>query len=728
MNDIDVDSTTVNLLSELDTRLTPEGKTRNVWVKKHRGRVLSWEFTLEYDFEDIIQSLGSVSMSREAKNRIGEYMDEKNSILRRQKAERYMDVKESDFPWLKEDKISLFIPQKEAIDFILNKGNGLVGLDTGMGKTLVGVCIIMKWITDGTLDKRNGKVLIVADKSLIGNFANQIEGFCTDPDKVMSHIDMITYQGFRKGQILGAPFSASGKDYDAIENYGAVMFDEAQALNGTPKGGEKPNQAKTAHMLDHPHKVLMTASIMEKSPRDLFNLVSIANNEDPDTLTSRWKQFAKEYCVMAGQRVAGIKQDPESKKALARWVRTNAVSLSKTENRQMVDGEVRDVPLPRFNQHESVVSMDDELQKLYMDVAEPILSTIYKMMKKYGEMAKDQAFLQSEGYAVLDEILRAGKNKKSDINEYQTVMRKLQLLSTAPEVLASQYPDDPRFAGLENLPKERNTKLMFVLDKITKEPNKKFILWTDTPSVAEFYGKKLSEEFPSREIGVALAGEILVWESGKVIKRYHERGITELNPEYGRVKGARKKKVFTWQEFGIGDTKKNEDWQVDALRILKNDLSVLVLTSAYTKGHNLQAFTRTIHLDRDSFNNENMKQRDGRNWRTPGFADIDKPADYFEAIDSYIPDTVLGGDLGERDVAIDTIRKYMMNIEDALFNAVVRESFAYRSDDQLFDVDFETVTKKHIERKVDELQILFEDMTKKTFSRIFAPGRRQAMD
>ena len=151
-----------------------------------------------------------------------------------------------------------------------------------------------------------------------------------------------------------------------------------------------------------------------------------------------------------------------------------------------------------------------------------------------------------------------------------------------------------------------------------------------------------------------------------------------------------------------GKPHKNHSWQVDALEeISKSNTTILILTKSYTRGHNLQDFKRTIHLDRNTFNNEQIKQRDGRNWRTGSD----------EMVVSYTPDVILNKN-ARKFVDIDQIKKSILDIEDYLFNVVIRESFAYKPerDDYILNEEFEGTSKYFYDNRLKDQEKLLKQI------------------
>jgi len=697
-------------------------------------------------------------------------ISKRNAEIRR-KEKQYLNIKETDFKNLKQktaekqQDIRLFASQKEAIKFVLDKGRGLVGLDTGCGKTLVAICVILKWIEDGTLRQkgRNGKALIVAEASLQGNFQREIENYCDNASEIMKHIDIITYQGFTKGMVLGEAFQHGAASYDKLENYGAVIFDEAQALKNIPKmknieekeeTGEEAtgdveeafldeketddtneelkakgikktmNRAMAAHSLNHEHKVLLTASVMEKNPEEFFNLVSITNNEPLETLEIRKKEFKRRHLNTTGKfgggRVIGVKGDKKSKRIMGDFVRENCVSVRKDQNKIITpEGKEELVPIPKLIKESPSITVDRRLQDIYLEIASPMLNTLKKMTGDFEALAKDPTKVETEGIGIFQKYTKGEgmevTSKEDAYNQFIKIFRMLQLLSSAPTNLIPAYPAyfeaRPEMKAVLEQADKYDSKLKFITGQIDKEQDEKWILWTDTPLIADYYYANLTKAFPSREIAVAYANKILIQKGGERQKEYVESIVeSKLKEKTGRKEFER----VEWKDVDGKPMKYNKNWQIDALKEIKKkpEVLVLILTKAYTKGHNLQNFTRTIHLDRDSFNNQNMQQRDARNHRNGANPEKDMV--------SFTPDAVL--DEKYASFSVDKIRKYLQDLEQHIFDVVIRQSFE-NVPERPYEMKVEGPSQMILKKKKEMLHKAISQMKidKKTLEYILSP-------
>ena len=113
-------------------------------------------------------------------------------------------------------------------------------------------------------------------------------------------------------------------------------------------------------------------------------------------------------------------------------------------------------------------------------------------------------------------------------------------------------------------------------------------------------------------------------------------------------------------------------WQQFVLKeIITPDRRIRTLAlygPTYQYGHNLQAFDTVIHLDRDGWNSESMKQRTARAWRQGQ----DQPVDEITIDAVYDPNTPEAQT--ELDGTLDEIRRYFQEMDADVFNAIMREA------------------------------------------------------
>ena len=78
--------------------------------------------------------------------------------------------------------------------------------------------------------------------------------------------------------------------------------------------------------------------------------------------------------------------------------------------------------------------------------------------------------------------------------------------------------------------------------------------------------------------------------------------------------------------------------------------------------------------------------------------------------------------------SIDELADFIMNISDELFNAVIRESFAFIPErDGVEDVSKESTAPFLMRKKTDELRVAIENLTKLNLKELLVPQRQDAL-
>jgi hypothetical protein len=97
-----------------------------------------------------------------------------------------------------------------------------------------------------------------------------------------------------------------------------------------------------------------------------------------------------------------------------------------------------------------------------------------------------------------------------------------------------------------------------------------------------------------------------------------------------------------------------------------NFATCTLLGKAYSTGQNLQRFDTVIHLDRNNWNSEEMKQRTARAWRQGQNNAVEE-----YTIDSVFDDSI---DNSESDPTLDQVKRLYQNMDASVFNRIIKES------------------------------------------------------
>jgi hypothetical protein len=552
-------------------------------------------FTFEpKDFAAVREALGGLALSAAATKLLQEFFA--------QQAKHELALSSANLQYFDTEKIGgfkagrkLYHKQKQAMAWLESRGHsGVMALDTGLGKTSLAIASMQKMVRDGLLEDGQ-QFIYVCPPALKGNLPKEIEAIIEDPKALRSRVRVMSPAEFQK---------AVSEDPGFASRYSAVFFDEAQAFKNPTSGA-----SAAAMKLVHPHKILLTASPMEKSPMEVFTLVAISNNLDLNTPDGRAqvRAFRNRFCEVVGGKVVGIKNDPTTARDFRVWVKQNLFFVDKRD--------VEEVALPQLRREALPVTMHPQVEGAYRAASQRIADVIQGMVAKYRDRDPNAT----------DPAIESARIKLA--KEF----RDLFAIINFPERM---------FPGLVN-PKVEQT-VGIIEERVGA--GRRTLIFTDSPDLARTTAQHLSERFPVYFHAECLAGSIRVWQNGSLVQTYGPKAYKD---------GDR-----TWPK---------EEWKgfvLDRVIAPKSDFISCVLTSTYAEGQNLQAFDTVVHLDRDAWNNETMKQRTARAWRTG----------QTHSVDEYILDAVYADPAGDADTTIDQIAGYLQGLESELFDRVIIES------------------------------------------------------
>lgn len=677
-------------------------------------------FTFEpQDFNTVRSAVGGMCMSAEAAKKLRDYYAQQARVeesTRQENTKSYSLDRIGGFktqlvinpetgepfdpPVLTKDLLS---KQKEALSWIEAKGyKGLAALDTGVGKTLLTIATMQKMIRDGAAGE-GSRFLYVCPDHLRGNFPKELQAWMTDDAAkgLQSRVDVMSYEEFQfavnggkrpmkqkvpgtekqekiidpatgkpqrgpDGKLMyraipGTEKEVSVKDaegkrvYEAIapdpelsKKYAAVFFDEAHILTKD----ENSKFSVAAQKFDHPRKVLLTASPMEDDPDELYIGVAITNNSKLSkkalgtsgsrTLTPAQKElmaFRRRFVDRKAGRAMGIKDDPKNdptkRQDFDAWVKNGMYFADKrTVGAPGTSSYEQSLKLPDLLKQDTVsLTMQPEVEIEYRKAAKGMT----KLLKLMSKVFRDKASVSSADSSVVARFE----------TEFRKYRKQLDMLSNYPDEVIDPATGKKKFPGVASSKVVGATWL--VHDKI--KSGKRTLLFTDDEKFAVKTAEQMSEHTPNISIAVALKGKVIVYRGGSV---YTKEGVKQVfGPrEYTNLKGEKVPKG---------------EWASHVLReIMGGDPSVkaMVLTKSYALGQNLQMFNTVVHLDRDDFSNETMKQRTARAWRTG----------QGEPVEEYTMDAVYDDATGKSDPTLDEARKYVQEIQEEVFNEIVHKS------------------------------------------------------
>ena len=335
----------------------------------------------------------------------------------------------------------------------------------------------------------------------------------------------------------------------------------------------------------------------------------------------------------------GIKNDPVVQHELRVWVRKNLFFADKRD--------VEEVVLPKPRREPVSLTMEPQVEGTYRETAQNIEHVLRGLVSKYRDRSPDAD----------DPELESARIK---------LAREFKILTELSNMPGKVVP------GAKNPKIDRAVQIM---DESLGRGGR-YLLFTDSPEFAGFTAQSLSERNPGTLHAVAFADKIEIWQNGTKIKKY---GPRKYKDNTGRVWDKKQWKVFILQ------------------RVIQPNPSIvsLTLTKSYAVGQNLQSFDTVIHLDRDTWNAETMKQRMDRCWRSG----------QKRTVEEYTLDMVYENPVDEMDETLDQIRGHMQELESDLFDTIVIQSQTEAMGREWFDMKQMNSSFKALNRRLFELTL-----------------------
>jgi hypothetical protein len=639
------------------------------------------------DFAAVREAIGAMALSNAASRLLQKYFDK---LAKAERATSDQSIKRYT-----KEKLSLTMPlrrqQAEAVAWLdANDNSGICALDTGVGKTGVAVATMQNLRRKPEImEEGNGRFLFVCKRALKGNLPKEIYKFVAgaEADELVERTDIETYFAFSKRQRDNPGWA---------DDYIAIFFDEAH------ERFKKKESAfyKAVSACKAKRKILMTASPMVRSPKEVFTLASVANGVDLNTKEGRaaLRKFNKRFSETVGGRVVGIKRVDDSAFAYKVYVKREEEAGREPLPREEWPGEIDPIKTRDFNSWvksnlfyaDKRDVEDEEGKKLEeLNVLPPVaVSMTPEVEKIYRKTMKG-----------VIKALRAVTQKKYKGD-------KALAIEAAKVSLRKELALLTRLSDVPNLviPGQPNPKIQEATS-IIEQVQGRTLLFTDSPDMAKSTFESMAKQFPGKGTAMALSdGIYLTTSTGKDI-RFTAKKYPDFDKKAGKGRG-----FLLKYKDGMAKVVRNENprvrgfhrakkdaWKVIVLqKIIQRDptISTLTLTGTYAVGQNLQKFTTVIHLDRDDWSNETMKQRSARAWRA-GQSEIVN--EY--TLDTTYPDAVTNDDA---DKTLDEIRKIIQSMDKDLFNEVVLESQVARLGEEWSEIKKQRSLLHKVDRQMME--------------------------
>ena len=552
------------------------------------------------DFTAIKKRVGGVAMSNAAARFLKAYFDD---LLRAQQAADSEDLSRFDELGMRRP---LWHFQKKALAWLEANGDrGVCALDTGLGKTQISIATIRNLqmrMNQGEEISGNGRFLFVCEKSLLGNFAKEVTASLSDDRgsydaaNILERTDVVTYAMFLKNR---------KEDPTYGDDYTAIFFDEAH-LHLIKRSSAK---YKAATAVKCERKIILSASPIVNTPRDMLTMASVTNGVDLNTKEGRTEErlFINRFAKKVGNRIVGVTDDPDLEEDLRSWVKRNLYYGDKRDTRD-------ETGLPELMVTPSAaLTMDPQVEVVYRQTMDQLLKEL--------KVVANKGVRGNQPVAVETSRVKLAK-----------LIALLTKLSDVPEEIVP---------GASNPKLERSNAIL--RDRLSS----KTIFFGDSIPLVQRAFQNFVDAYPMRAHALALSDQIIFRDAMGKETVYRQKAYTDPD---------------------TGLKAKPAEWATIILKQIQRDSTLLTLTLSgkYAVGQNLQAFSAVVHLDRDSWSSETMKQRTARAWRSG----------QRQPVTEFTMDTVYSKPRANAkdDLTLDQIRRYMQEIDSKLFDSIIKDS------------------------------------------------------
>ena len=272
---------------------------------------------------------------------------------------------------------------------ILKRHGGFILADVvGLGKTMVGVLTIKRFLEDINREGREKNVLIITPPAIKTSWENTIELF--NDNSFSSHIQIVTIGSIGKlvdsqeneeelEEIEDEELNISGLD----KNFGLILIDESHKFRNSETQMYKALDNLIENISPQPYVVLLSATPQNNTPSDLKNQIYLFQRERHNTTLDRilGRNLSAFFSKIESQ-YEQLKKDPKANNdeliALSKKVRACVlddllVRRTRTDIKKYYQTDADGIKFPQVKGPNLLkYEMDDELVQLFLDTMEKI--------------------------------------------------------------------------------------------------------------------------------------------------------------------------------------------------------------------------------------------------------------------------------------------------------------------------------------------------------------------
>lgn len=277
---------------------------------------------------------------------------------------------------------------------IMKKHGGFILADVvGLGKTMVGILTIKRFLEDNNTDGRERSVLIVTPPAIKSSWENTIKLFDNASNSIASHIQFVT-----TGSIGKLVDTEDNLDYEDtideddnnidfqqldVNKFGLILIDESHRFRNSETQMYQALDNLIENIYPNPYIVLLSATPQNNTPRDLKNQIYLFQRERHNTTLDRIEgRNLSAFFNRIERYFDELKRDPNANNkeliALSREIREKVlddllVRRTRTDIKKYYQKDAEGIKFPEVKgPHLLKYEMDDELAQLFYDTMEKI--------------------------------------------------------------------------------------------------------------------------------------------------------------------------------------------------------------------------------------------------------------------------------------------------------------------------------------------------------------------
>lgn len=273
---------------------------------------------------------------------------------------------------------------------IMKRHNGFILADVvGLGKTMVGIMVVKRFIEDAYTDDRSRNVLIVTPPAVKKAWMETIALFDRDKDNgVSNYITFITTGSI--GQLTEESEDVENIDIEYIEinekkQFGLILIDESHKFRNSNTQMYQAMDELIGSIYPNPYIVLLSATPQNNSPQDLKNQIFLFQREHQNTTLEKIEgRKLDSFFVEKEKRFQELKKNPFINNSalieLSKEIREKAlddllVRRTRTDIKKYYENDAEGLKFPEIKGPLALkYKMDNELAQLFaetMDIIAP---------------------------------------------------------------------------------------------------------------------------------------------------------------------------------------------------------------------------------------------------------------------------------------------------------------------------------------------------------------------